>query len=89
MTRRRRQFSPEFKEEAVHMVLEGDRTVASVARAVFRFEREAEGPGPCLKLSGPPQRPTSAVGTALTSVPIDGTSQDFMSRRPGDGQPTS
>ncbi|MGN9847560.1 IS3 family transposase [Nonomuraea sp. H19] len=32
MTRRRRQFSPEFKEEAVRMVLEGDRTVASVAR---------------------------------------------------------
>ncbi|RSN09172.1 IS3 family transposase [Nonomuraea sp. WAC 01424] len=32
MTRRRRQFSPEFKEEAVGMVLEGDRTVASVAR---------------------------------------------------------
>ncbi|MEU1393888.1 MULTISPECIES: transposase [unclassified Nonomuraea] len=32
MTRRRRQFSPEFKEEAVRMVLEGERTVASVAR---------------------------------------------------------
>ncbi|MFI9590533.1 transposase [Nonomuraea sp. NPDC052265] len=32
MTRRRRQFSPEFKDEAVRMVLEGDRTVASVAR---------------------------------------------------------
>ncbi|QYC38771.1 Transposase [Nonomuraea coxensis DSM 45129] len=32
MTRRRRQFSPKFKEEAVRMVLEGDRTVASVAR---------------------------------------------------------
>ncbi|MEV4398998.1 transposase [Nonomuraea sp. NPDC049607] len=32
MTRRRRQFSPEFKEEAIRMVLEGDRTVASVAR---------------------------------------------------------
>jgi hypothetical protein len=30
--RRRRQFSPEFKEEAVRMVLEGERTVASVAR---------------------------------------------------------
>jgi transposase len=28
----RRQFSPEFKEEAIRMVLEGDRTVASVAR---------------------------------------------------------
>jgi len=32
VTRRRRQFSPEFKEEAVRMVLEGERTVASVAR---------------------------------------------------------
>jgi transposase InsO family protein len=32
VTRRRRQFSPEFKEEAIRMVLEGDRTVASVAR---------------------------------------------------------
>lgn len=32
MTRRRRQFSPEFKEEAVRMVLDGDRTVAAVAR---------------------------------------------------------
>ncbi|WP_440082169.1 IS3 family transposase [Streptosporangium sp. LJ11] len=32
MTRRRRQFSREFKEEAVRMVLEGERTVASVAR---------------------------------------------------------
>lgn len=32
MTRRRRQFSPEFKEEAVRMVLEGERTVTSVAR---------------------------------------------------------
>ncbi|MFI6505348.1 transposase, partial [Nonomuraea typhae] len=32
MTRRRRQFSPEFKDEAIRMVLEGDRTVASVAR---------------------------------------------------------
>ncbi|WP_442945999.1 transposase [Nonomuraea sp. LPB2021202275-12-8] len=32
MTRRRRQFSHEFKEEAIRMVLEGDRTVASVAR---------------------------------------------------------
>ncbi|WP_326631470.1 IS3 family transposase [Nonomuraea fuscirosea] len=32
MARRRRQFSPEFKEEAVRMVLEGERTVASVAR---------------------------------------------------------
>ncbi|MFD1504009.1 transposase, partial [Streptosporangium lutulentum] len=32
MTRRRRQFSPEFKEEATRMVLEGERTVASVAR---------------------------------------------------------
>ncbi|MEV0592138.1 transposase, partial [Nonomuraea cavernae] len=32
MTRRRRQFSREFKEEAIRMVLEGDRTVASVAR---------------------------------------------------------
>ncbi|MEU8206929.1 transposase [Streptosporangium sp. NPDC049046] len=32
MTRRRRRFSPEFKEEAIRMVLEGDRTVASVAR---------------------------------------------------------
>ncbi|MFD1503077.1 transposase, partial [Streptosporangium lutulentum] len=32
MTRRRRQFSPEFKEEAIRMVLEGDRTVAAVAR---------------------------------------------------------
>ncbi|MEV0388968.1 transposase [Nonomuraea sp. NPDC050643] len=30
MTRRRRQFSPEFKEEAVRMALEGERTVASV-----------------------------------------------------------
>ncbi|GAA0930372.1 transposase [Nonomuraea longicatena] len=32
MTRRRRRFSPEFKEEAVRMVLEGERTVAAVAR---------------------------------------------------------
>ncbi|TYB69337.1 transposase [Nonomuraea sp. PA05] len=32
MTRRRRQSSPDFKEEAVRMVLEGERTVASVAR---------------------------------------------------------
>jgi len=32
VTRRRRQFSAEFKEEAVRMVLEGDRTVVSVAR---------------------------------------------------------
>jgi hypothetical protein len=32
VTRRRRQFSPEFKEKAVRMVLEGERTVASVAR---------------------------------------------------------
>ncbi len=32
MTRRRSQFSPEFKEEAIRMVLEGERTVASVAR---------------------------------------------------------
>jgi transposase len=32
VTRRRRQFSPEFKEEAIRMVLEGDRTVASLAR---------------------------------------------------------
>jgi transposase len=32
VTRRRRQFSPEFKEEAVRMVLEGERTVALVAR---------------------------------------------------------
>jgi transposase len=32
VTRRRRQFSPEFKEEAIRMVLEGERTVASVAR---------------------------------------------------------
>ncbi|MEU8206043.1 transposase [Streptosporangium sp. NPDC049046] len=32
MTRRRRRFSPEFKEEAIRMVLEGGRTVASVAR---------------------------------------------------------
>ncbi|WP_440099881.1 transposase [Streptosporangium sp. H16] len=32
MTRRHRQFSPEFKEEAIHMVLEGERTGASVAR---------------------------------------------------------
>ncbi|MEU6720700.1 transposase [Nonomuraea sp. NPDC046802] len=32
MTRRRRQFSPEFKEEAIRMMLEGDRTVAPVAR---------------------------------------------------------
>ncbi|GAA4977897.1 transposase-like protein [Nonomuraea thailandensis] len=32
MTRRRRQFSPEFKEEAIRMVLEGERTVTSVAR---------------------------------------------------------
>ncbi|MGW0587811.1 transposase [Streptosporangium sp. NPDC002607] len=32
MTRRCRQFSPEFKEEAVRMVLDGERTVASVAR---------------------------------------------------------
>nr|WP_203895320.1 IS3 family transposase [Planobispora longispora] len=32
MTRRRRQFSPEFKEEAIRMVLEGEWTVASVAR---------------------------------------------------------
>ncbi|MEU7828457.1 MULTISPECIES: transposase [unclassified Nonomuraea] len=31
MTRRRRQFSPEFEEEAAPMVLEGERTVASVA----------------------------------------------------------
>ncbi|MFC5834880.1 transposase [Nonomuraea insulae] len=32
MTRRRRRFSLEFKEEAIRMVLEGDRTVALVAR---------------------------------------------------------
>jgi transposase len=32
VTRRRRQFSPEFKDEAVRMVLEGDRAVAVVAR---------------------------------------------------------
>ncbi|MEU1393597.1 MULTISPECIES: transposase [unclassified Nonomuraea] len=32
VTRRRRPFSPEFKEEAVRMVLEGEWTVASVAR---------------------------------------------------------
>jgi transposase len=32
VTRRRRQFSLEFKEEAVRMVLEGDRTVAAVSR---------------------------------------------------------
>ncbi|WP_103961516.1 transposase [Nonomuraea solani] len=32
MTRRRRQFSPEFKDEAIRIVLEGDRTVASVGR---------------------------------------------------------
>ncbi|MEU6785099.1 transposase [Nonomuraea angiospora] len=32
MTRRRGQFSPEFKEETIRMVLEGDRTIASVAR---------------------------------------------------------
>ncbi|MFI6803209.1 transposase [Streptosporangium canum] len=32
MARRRRQFSPEFKEEAISMVLEGDRTVAAAAR---------------------------------------------------------
>ncbi|WP_307558032.1 IS3 family transposase [Streptosporangium lutulentum] len=32
MTRRRRQFSPEFKDEAIRMVLEDDRTVAAVAR---------------------------------------------------------
>jgi transposase-like protein len=32
VTRSRRQFSPEFKEEAIRMVLEGERTVASVAR---------------------------------------------------------
>ncbi|WP_214318611.1 transposase [Nonomuraea sediminis] len=34
MTRRRRHFSPEFKEEAVRMVLEGERTVAAVAPGV-------------------------------------------------------
>ncbi|GII05501.1 transposase [Planobispora takensis] len=32
MTRRRGQFSPEFKDEAVRMVLEGERTAAAVAR---------------------------------------------------------
>ncbi|MEU0568422.1 transposase [Nonomuraea sp. NPDC005983] len=32
MTRRRRQFSLEFKEEAVRMVLVGERAIASVAR---------------------------------------------------------
>ncbi|MEU1735056.1 transposase [Streptosporangium sp. NPDC020145] len=30
--RRRRRFSPEFKEEAAHMMLDGPRTVASAAR---------------------------------------------------------
>ncbi|WP_214414733.1 transposase [Sphaerisporangium fuscum] len=34
MTRRRRQFSTEFKEEAVRMVLDGDRAGASVAASV-------------------------------------------------------
>ncbi|MEV4179319.1 transposase [Nonomuraea sp. NPDC049709] len=32
MAKRRKQFAPEFKEEAVRMMLESDRTVASVAR---------------------------------------------------------
>ncbi|KAB8195493.1 transposase [Nonomuraea phyllanthi] len=32
MTRCRRQFSPEFKDEAIPMVLEGDHTVAAVTR---------------------------------------------------------
>ncbi|QFY10374.1 transposase [Nonomuraea phyllanthi] len=32
MTRRRRQFSPEFKDEAVRIVLESDHTVAAVTR---------------------------------------------------------
>ncbi|MEU1882914.1 transposase [Streptosporangium sp. NPDC020072] len=32
MTRRRRQFSPEFGEEVVRMVLDGPRSVAAVAR---------------------------------------------------------
>ncbi|MEU1736522.1 transposase [Streptosporangium sp. NPDC020145] len=32
MTRRRRQFSPEFGEEAVRMVLDGPRSIAAVAR---------------------------------------------------------
>lgn len=32
MTRRRKSFSPEVKEEAVRMVLDGPRTIASVAR---------------------------------------------------------
>ncbi|MFI7536817.1 transposase [Streptosporangium sp. NPDC049376] len=32
VTRRRRQFSPEFGEEAVRMVLDGPRSVAAVAR---------------------------------------------------------
>ncbi|MET8008144.1 transposase [Nonomuraea glycinis] len=39
MTRRRRQFSREFKEEAVRMVLEGERTVASVAREFDRADQ--------------------------------------------------
>ncbi|MGN9788549.1 transposase [Nonomuraea sp. ZG12] len=41
MTRRRRQFSPEFKEEAVRMVLQGERTVASVAREITLMESPA------------------------------------------------
>ncbi|MFC4121357.1 transposase [Nonomuraea zeae] len=40
MTRRRRQFSPEFKDEAVRMVLEGDRTVASVARSAIALSQQ-------------------------------------------------
>ncbi|MFF5246491.1 transposase [Streptosporangium sp. NPDC000095] len=32
MARRRRRFSLEFKEEAVRMVLEGERTITSIAR---------------------------------------------------------
>ncbi|MBO3752578.1 transposase [Streptosporangiaceae bacterium NEAU-GS5] len=32
MAQRRRSFSPEFKQEAVRMVLDGPRTVADVAR---------------------------------------------------------
>ncbi|WP_442811425.1 transposase [Streptosporangium sp. NBC_01756] len=43
MTRRRRQFSSEFKEEAVRMVLEGERTVASVALSC-RTQAHAWGP---------------------------------------------
>ncbi|MEU7829269.1 transposase [Nonomuraea sp. NPDC049129] len=50
MTRRRRQFSPEFKEEAIRMVLEGERTVASMAAVVsMRRLNELEEAGADLR----------------------------------------